>query len=152
MPLFPQISDHLSGMKRLSAAVVRLLGAPQAVHRSPRNALTSVPLAPSAAGNATAEPIVVTVEQGIADLVPLFLEQRKADQAAIVVALRRRDLKTIREVGHAMAGAGSSYGFDRVSELGGCLVQAARAANMALLEMLHEEFTDYMARLVVKVA
>ena len=148
MQLSHQISDHISGMKRLSAALVRLLSAPQVVQRSPRNAPASVPLFQPA----SREPIVVTVARGIADLVPLFLEQRKADQVAIAVALRRRDLKTLREVGHAMASAGASYGFDRVSELGGCLVQAARAANMALLEMLHEEFTDYMARLVVKVA
>lgn len=96
------------------------------------------------------EPIVITVDADMADLVPLFLTQRKADQKAVAVAIAALDFDGLRKIGHAMAGAGTSYGFEALSLLGDRLGQAARAADVPALEALRREFDDYMARLVVK--
>ena len=75
------------------------------------------------------EPIVVHVESGLEDLIPLFLQQRKTDQANLAQSLPARDFERIRRIGHGMAGAGASYGFDFVSELGQRLEIAARAGD-----------------------
>ena len=96
------------------------------------------------------KPIVVIVERDMEELIPLFLSQRKADQAAIARALETHNFEALRRTGHGMAGAGTSYGFDALSKLGDRLVKAARARNVALLAKLKTEFDDYMARLVVK--
>jgi len=98
------------------------------------------------------EPIVVTVDRDIEDLVPLFLAQRKADQAAIAEAIAVCDFATLRRVGHGMAGSGASYGFDYLSILGERIVNAARASDTATLGLLKRAFDDYMARVSVKFA
>lgn len=98
----------------------------------------------------TRESIVVTVPRDLQDLIPLFLGQRKADLTALSVALPLRDFERVRKVAHGMAGAGASYGFERLSELGDAMVVAARAADAAALARLNREFDDFMARLVVK--
>jgi hypothetical protein len=97
-----------------------------------------------------AEPIVVTIDRDLQDLVPLFMAQRKADQAAIEAALPLRNFESLRLTGHGMTGAGASYGFDRISDLGVRLTDAARAADGAAIEKIKGDFDDYMRRLVVK--
>ena len=96
------------------------------------------------------EPIVVVVPHDLQDLLPLFLAQRKADQAALSLALPLRDFARVRKVAHGMAGAGASYGFGCLSELGDAMVIAARASDNADLLRLKDEFDDFMSRLVVK--
>lgn len=96
------------------------------------------------------EPIEVVVDRNLQDLVPLFLAQRKADQAAMVKALAVEDFLALRKVGHGMAGSGSSYGFDALTDLGERIVVAARAVDLPALVKLKLQFDDYMARLVVK--
>jgi HPt (histidine-containing phosphotransfer) domain-containing protein len=97
-----------------------------------------------------AEPILVTVDRDLEDLVPLFLEQRKADLAALAAALPAHDFEAMRRIGHGMAGAGASYGFDYLSEVGARIVTAAHASDIAGLEQARQALHDYMRRLVVK--
>jgi hypothetical protein len=96
------------------------------------------------------EPIVITVDRDLQDLMPIFMAQRQADQAAIAAALPLRHFEALRKVGHGMAGAGTSYGFPHISDLGERIVLAARAGDVAVLDALKCEFDDYMRRLVVK--
>jgi HPt (histidine-containing phosphotransfer) domain-containing protein len=98
---------------------------------------------------ASVEPIVVTLSQDLADLVPLFLAQRKIDIATLSAALPVGDFAAIHRLGHGMAGAGASYGLNHISTLGEQLVEAARAADTGALVRLQQEFEDYMARLIV---
>jgi HPt (histidine-containing phosphotransfer) domain-containing protein len=97
-----------------------------------------------------AEPIVVTIDRDLQDLVPLFIGQRKADQDALATALRMRDFEAVRKIGHGMAGAGSSYGFDCISEVGERLVIAARAADAPAVEAVCRTLDDFLRRLLVK--
>jgi HPt (histidine-containing phosphotransfer) domain-containing protein len=97
-----------------------------------------------------AEPIIVTVDRDLQDLIPLFMAQRQADQAAIADALLSRNFEALRKIGHNMNGAGASYGFERISDLGERLTQAARAGDVAAIDEIKHAFDDYMERLVVK--
>jgi len=99
---------------------------------------------------AAREPIVVTLSQDMADLVPLFLAQRKSDLAKLSAAIPAGDFEAMRRVGHGMAGAGASYGLDHISVLGEQLVGAARAKDVTALDRLKQELEDYLARLTVK--
>jgi hypothetical protein len=78
------------------------------------------------------------------------MAQRQAEQAAIADALLSRNFEALRKIGHNMNGAGASYGFDRISDLGEHLNQAARAGDVAAIGAIKQAFDDYMARLVVK--
>lgn len=90
------------------------------------------------------------VDGGLRDLIPLFMTQRKTDQATLARALAEGDFESIRRVGHAMNGVGTSYGFDFVSELGQRIELAARRADAGELGRLKRELDDYLERLVVK--
>lgn len=97
-----------------------------------------------------AEPIVVTVDRDLEDLIPLFLSQRKSDVKNLSQALGEADLESVRRVGHAMNGAGASYGFPYVSELGQRIEDAARASDRDRIGQLIRDLDDYLARLNVK--
>ncbi len=99
----------------------------------------------------TFESIVVNVDRDIADLVPLFLEQRKTDLEAMATAIPAGDFAALRRIGHGMAGSGSSYGFDAISALGERVMLAARAGDALTLRVLQAELTDYLERVVVKI-
>jgi hypothetical protein len=96
------------------------------------------------------DPIFVTVGRDMEDLIPLFMAQRKADQDAIANALPSRNFEALRKTGHGMTGAGASYGFDTISDLGERLTKAARASDLAAIHKVSDEFDDYMVRVVVK--
>jgi CheY-like chemotaxis protein len=61
----------------------------------------------------------------LADLVPGFLDGRRRDIDAIAAALERSDYDNVRILGHNMKGSGAGYGFNRITEIGTSLEQAA---------------------------
>ncbi len=73
--------------------------------------------------------IIVHVDPDIADLIPGFLENRHKDIKTIGEALAQGDFETIRFLGHSMKGAGGSYGFDAITDIGRFLEQAAIAQD-----------------------
>jgi HPt (histidine-containing phosphotransfer) domain-containing protein len=96
------------------------------------------------------EPIVVEVESDLEELIPLFLEQRRKDQGVLVQALAAGDFEAMRTVGHGMAGAGSSYGFPEITTMGEAIERAARAHDIADMQKLSAQMSDYMERVIVK--
>ncbi len=73
--------------------------------------------------------IIVHVDPDIVDLIPGFLENRHKDIKTIGEALAQGDFETIRFLGHSMKGAGGSYGFDAITDIGRSLEQAAIAQD-----------------------
>ena len=67
----------------------------------------------------------VRMDADIATLVPAFLENRRRDLDAIPSALARSDYESVRILGHNMKGSGAGYGFNRITEIGASLEQAA---------------------------
>lgn len=95
------------------------------------------------------EPVRVEVDAELLPLVPGFLENRRRDLELIAAALESGDLEPVVRLGHNMKGAGSAYGFDRISELGADLEAASRVADEPQVRRLHAELADYLARLEV---
>lgn len=96
------------------------------------------------------EPIVIEVESDFEELIPLFLEQRRKDQVVMAHALEAGDFEALRLVGHGMSGAGGSYGFLQITDMGEAIERAARDRDHAELVKQATLMADYMERIVVK--
>ena len=90
--------------------------------------------------------MVVTVDARLADLVPTFLANCRAQVQILCAAATAGDLGAARSVGHNLSGSGSSYGFDRVSELGREIERAAASEDTRALDDLAQQLEDYLAR------
>jgi hypothetical protein len=93
--------------------------------------------------------IVLHIAEQLADLVPLFLENRARDVAEIDAALERGDFGVIRLRGHSMRGSGGGYGFDEISLIGERLEHAAAASDAAEVRRRLGELTSYLERVQV---
>ncbi len=60
----------------------------------------------------------IKVDESIIDLVPTYLENRRSDINKINKALEADDISAIESLAHKMKGSGTSYGFERISNLG----------------------------------
>jgi CheY-like chemotaxis protein len=93
---------------------------------------------------------VVRVDADLAELVPGFLENRRTDLDAIASALARADYENVRILGHNMKGSGAGYGFDRITELGASLEQAAGRCESEEIRARAAELSRYLDDLHVK--
>ena len=90
---------------------------------------------------------LVRVDPRFADLVPKFLQNRRQDVIAMLAALERGDLETVGSLGHGMKGAGGSYGFAAITDIGAALEQAADDADNEAARRLVRELSGYLDRL-----
>jgi HPt (histidine-containing phosphotransfer) domain-containing protein len=88
--------------------------------------------------------IIVHVDPDIADLIPGFLENRHKDIKTIGEAVTQGDFETIRTLGHSMKGAGGSYGFDAITDIGGSLEQAAKDKDAEGIQRSVQELALYL--------
>ena len=106
---------------------------------------------PSGDGDAR-EPIIVCVEEEIAELIPEVLENRHADTRALAAALASGDFESIRLTGHNLKGNGGAYGFDRLTELGAQFERAARSRDTDTIRQALDDYIDYLARVEISPA
>ncbi|MRR17997.1 MAG: Hpt domain-containing protein [Deltaproteobacteria bacterium] len=92
---------------------------------------------------------VVVVDDDLQDLIPGYLEGRRKDIAAILAALERDDLESIRTIGHKMKGSGGGYGFDRITEIGRGIETAAKDSNRQDILDKTGNLRDYLDRVKV---
>lgn len=95
------------------------------------------------------ETYVVTVQKDLEDLVPTFLSNRAKEAEALRAALDKSDMEKLRQLGHRMKGVGTSYGFEKVSELGKLIEDHAKTADKAALERCLVDYADYLAKVKV---
>ncbi len=86
----------------------------------------------------------IQVDAYLRDLVPGFLEHKRADTGTIRAAIECADYRTISQIGHKMKGEGGSYGFDAVTEMGATLEQAALDQDLDTVRHTLEAFTEYL--------
>ncbi len=95
------------------------------------------------------ESIIVEVDSEVQSIVPEFLENRKRDCLLIVSLLEADSFGEVRILGHRMKGAGGSYGFDTISEIGEVIEEAALAADKETIRSEIVRLSDYLERVVV---
>ena len=91
----------------------------------------------------------VTVAKDLADLIPVFLGNRRKEIDTLRVALAAADFEQLRQLGHRMKGVGVSYGFDYVSTLGKYIEDGARSGDRASLEARIGEYAEYLAKVQI---
>ena len=93
--------------------------------------------------------IIVRANPKFADLIPSFLENRRHDVVAMLEALDRGDFATVENLGHGMKGAGGSWGFEGVTDIGADLERAAGSADNEASRKSVDELTRYLDRVEI---
>lgn len=88
--------------------------------------------------------IRVRVEQGMEDVVPAYLDKRRADVVSYRNALASGDFETIRMLGHKMKGTGAGYGFDMLTSMGAGIEKAAKDRDATAIEKAVSEFAQFL--------
>lgn len=96
------------------------------------------------------DPIVVTVDRDLEDLIPGFMSRRHADVVKLQAALAGGDFATLRVTGHSLKGTGGGYGFDGLSEIGGRIEESAKAGDGEALQRHLGALSDYLSRVQVR--
>jgi HPt (histidine-containing phosphotransfer) domain-containing protein len=93
--------------------------------------------------------IILYIDQGLAEIVPGFLENRRRDVQTLEIALQENNLAQIHIIGHRMRGDGGGYGFDAISTIGAALEQAAAREDRDAIRRRIAELIDFLARVTV---
>ena len=95
------------------------------------------------------ETIFVRANPKIADLMPVFLRNCRQNVVAMLDALDRGDFETVEILGHGMRGAGGSYGFQAITEIGAALEQVAESADTDASRKWVGELSGYLDRVEI---
>lgn len=93
------------------------------------------------------ERIPIRIDPDIEDLVPGFLANRRKDVLRLDALVAAGAYADIRLLGHSMKGAGGGYGFDRISELGAAIENAALREDGSEVLVHNAALADYLARI-----
>lgn len=94
---------------------------------APRN--TGDPVAGGFTQRGALPRVFIPIEPGLEDVVPSYLEKRRADVATYRAALAVSDFDSIKKLAHKMKGTGAGYGFQALTDLGSTLERAAIDGN-----------------------
>lgn len=90
--------------------------------------------------------IPVRTNAKFADLIPVFLQHCRQNAVVMRHALDRRDFETVERLGHGMKGAGGSYGFQPITDIGAALERAAESADHGASRKWLGELSTYLDR------
>ncbi len=93
--------------------------------------------------------ITVHIDQGLEEIVPGFLENRRGDVQILETALEQNNLAQIRIIGHRLKGDGGGYGFDAISMVGAALEDAAAREDRDAIRRHTAELDEFLARVTV---
>ena len=87
---------------------------------------------------------VIRADPYMAQHIPRFLENRRAEMVTVREAARIGDLAVVKAFGHKLKGSGGTFGFDELSVLGERLEQAAHESNRIELLRIVDEIVWYV--------
>lgn len=93
--------------------------------------------------------IVVEIDSELLPIIPSFLESRWNDCALIERLLEAGNHDEISRLGHRLKGAGGSYGFDAISDIGIALERAAIRQDREAIVLASEMLQHYLERVMV---
>jgi len=91
--------------------------------------------------------LIITIDKDLEDLIPGYIENRRMDIASIEAALRKNDFETIRVLGHSMKGSGGGYGFDKITEIGKRIEEAAKAMETGEINRQIAALSEYLSNI-----
>jgi signal transduction histidine kinase/DNA-binding response OmpR family regulator len=86
----------------------------------------------------------VRVEEGMEDVVPGYLDKRRAEVSAYRQALADHNFAAIRALSHKMKGTGGGYGFPALTELGAQIERAAKREDARDVRARVDELAQYL--------
>ena len=89
------------------------------------------------------------IAKDIADLIPVYLANRKKELEALRAALAAADFEKLRQLGHRMRGVGNSYGFERVTSLGKEIEEGAKSGDKDSLAAHIGAYREYLSKLQI---
>jgi len=93
--------------------------------------------------------LTVEVESVLEPIVPEFLANRRSDCELIRQLLDNGAFTDIRTIGHRMKGAGGSYGFDDISEIGEIVENASLVGDRETILTAVQRLAEYLDRVSV---
>jgi PAS domain S-box-containing protein len=93
--------------------------------------------------------IDVRVDKDLQDLIPGYLQNRRADVENLRRAAEECDYGTIRILGHTLKGSGGGYGFDAITDIGKNLETAANNHDPVECGKMISELSNYLDRIRV---
>lgn len=93
--------------------------------------------------------VTVYIDPDLEEIVPRFLDNRRTDAAALVTAIQRNDMKTVRLLGHRMKGDGGGYGFHEISRIGAALEQAALREDRQVMTQETTALANFLSQVEV---
>lgn len=128
-----------------------LLGVIDRTLSSPSVAKTLLPKNSSVEEEPSIEDAIeIFLEEDLLDMVPRFLKNRQSDSKNISKFLFNARFDDILKTGHNMKGSGTSYGFEKLSDIGRRLEDAARERDTLTIEELQSELENYLKKVVVR--
>ena len=88
----------------------------------------------------------VRIEEGMEDVVPGYLEKRRADVALYRKSLDAADFDNICKLAHKMKGTGGGYGFPKLTDFGAALESAALRSDAEAVRESLREFASYIEK------
>ena len=95
------------------------------------------------------ERIKVSIDSDLQDLIPNYLLNREKDVEKILHSLDAGEFDKIKRLGHRMKGSGGGYGFDKITDIGAILEQAAHQQDSHLVKEQLEILEDYLGRVEI---
>ena len=89
------------------------------------------------------------VKSKSANRIPAYLQNCRQNVIAMLAALDRGDFETVEILGHGMRGAGGSYGFQAITDIGAALEQAAESADTDASRKWVGELSRYLDRVEI---
>jgi HPt (histidine-containing phosphotransfer) domain-containing protein len=93
-------------------------------------------------------PIVVRADPDIADLVPQYLDRRRAELGDLHAALHAADTVTLQRMAHRIKGTAAGYGCVDLGDLAAELDAAARHGDLRAAERSVAAIDNWLARAV----
>lgn len=91
----------------------------------------------------------VEIDDVLSPIIPEFLNNRRGDCTLIRQFVGEGNYSEIRHLGYRMKGAGGSYGFDEISEIGEAVEEASLAADQETILNQVQRLSDYLDRVSV---
>ncbi len=75
-------------------------------------------------------------------VIPGYIGRRDQDITSLKTSVTEQDFDAISKLGHKLKGNGASFGFDRISELGGLLMNACDCYDITEVKGLVVDFEN----------